>query len=142
MLSRERAPSTSASSPVTTSGTIAISYTNGYSIPTTAKQTAWDGKQDAITTTNKLSTDKISGLATVATSGSYNDLSNRPTTLKNPNALNLKVNSETSNFVSYDGSAAKTLTVKPSTTAGAFEINDGTTTKTIQLAGTFTDNNT
>lgn len=30
-------------SPVTTSGTVAISYASGYSIPTTAKQTQWDG---------------------------------------------------------------------------------------------------
>ena len=29
-------------SPVTTSGTLAISLTTGYSIPTTAKQTDWD----------------------------------------------------------------------------------------------------
>lgn len=65
-----------------------------------------------------------------------------PDALKNPNKLNLKVNSETSNFVEYDGSAAKTVTVKPSTTAGAFVISDGATDKTIQLAGAFTDNDT
>lgn len=29
-------------SPVTTSGTLALTYTSGYSIPTTAKQTEWD----------------------------------------------------------------------------------------------------
>lgn len=29
-------------SPITTSGTLALSYTSGYSIPTTAKQTNWD----------------------------------------------------------------------------------------------------
>ena len=65
-----------------------------------------------------------------------------PTSLKNPNALSLKVNSETSAFTSYDGSAVKTFTIAPSSTAGAFTISDGTTTKTIQLAGKFTDNNT
>ena len=31
-------------SPVTSSGTLAVSYANGYSIPTTAKQTEWDEK--------------------------------------------------------------------------------------------------
>lgn len=36
------------------------------------------GKQDKITATNKLSTDLISGLAAVATSGNYDDLTNRP----------------------------------------------------------------
>lgn len=65
-----------------------------------------------------------------------------PTSLKSPYSLGIKVNSETSAFVSYDGSAAKTLTIAPSSTAGAFTISDGSTTKTIQLAGKFTDNNT
>ena len=37
-----------------------------------------DGKQDKITSSNKLSASLVSGLATVATSGSYNDLSNKP----------------------------------------------------------------
>ena len=36
------------------------------------------GKQDKITSTNKLPAANVSGLATVATSGSYNDLSNKP----------------------------------------------------------------
>lgn len=38
-----------------------------------------DTKQDAITSSNKLQASLVSGLATVATSGSYNDLSNKPT---------------------------------------------------------------
>ena len=37
------------------------------------------GKQDKITSTAKLPASLVSGLATVATSGSYNDLSNKPT---------------------------------------------------------------
>lgn len=36
------------------------------------------GKQDKITSSNKLSASLVSGLATVATSGSYNDLLNKP----------------------------------------------------------------
>lgn len=59
--------------------------------------------------------------------------------LKNPHALSFKANSETSAFISYDGSAAKTITVAPSSTDGAFTISDGSTTKTIQLAGNFTN---
>lgn len=35
-------------SPITSSGTLAVTFASGYSIPTTAKQTAWDGKQDAL----------------------------------------------------------------------------------------------
>lgn len=63
-----------------------------------------------------------------------------PTSLKNPNSVTIKVGTDT--VSSYDGSAAKTFTFAASTTAGAFTVSDGTTTKTIQLAGKFTDNNT
>ena len=34
--------------PITSSGTLAVSFIDGYSIPTTAKQASWDQKQDAI----------------------------------------------------------------------------------------------
>lgn len=46
---------------------------------TTSEKTTWNGKQNAITSSNKLSASLVSGLSTVATSGSYNDLSNKPT---------------------------------------------------------------
>lgn len=45
--------------PVTSSGTIAISLANGYSIPTTEKQGEWDAKQSVIDSTHKLSADYI-----------------------------------------------------------------------------------
>ena len=67
---------------------------------TSAKVTKYDGyestingKQAAITDSNKLSASLVSGLATVATSGSYSDLQNIPTdiakieNLSNPNLL-------------------------------------------------------
>lgn len=38
---------TVANSPVTSSGTLAVSFASGYSIPTTAKQAEWDNKLDA-----------------------------------------------------------------------------------------------
>lgn len=63
-----------------------------------------------------------------------------PTALKNPNSMTIKAGTAT--VSSYDGSAAKTFTVAASTTAGAFTISDGTTTRTIQLAGKFTDADT
>ena len=48
-------------SPITTHGTIAISLASGYSIPTTAKQTAWDGAVSAKHThSNKSVLDGIS----------------------------------------------------------------------------------
>lgn len=42
-------------------------------------QTQIDGKQATINSSNKLSASYVSGLAAVATSGSYNDLTNQPT---------------------------------------------------------------
>lgn len=62
-----------------------------------------------------------------------------PTSLKNPNSITIKAGNDT--VSSYDGSAAKTFTFAASTKAGAFIVSDGTTSKTIQLAGQFTDNN-
>ena len=35
-------------SPITSTGTLALSFASGYSLPSTAKQTQWDAKQDAI----------------------------------------------------------------------------------------------
>lgn len=65
-------------SPVTGSGTIAITFASGYSLPTTAKQGQWDqayGWGNHASAGYALS----SSLATVATSGSYGDLSGKPT---------------------------------------------------------------
>ena len=51
-----------------------------------------EDKQDKITSSNKLSASLVSGLATVATSGSYDDLSNKPS-IPDPNNL-AKLNTE------------------------------------------------
>lgn len=45
---------------------------------TASEKQTWNGKQDAITSSNKLPVANISGLAAVATSGSYTSLSNTP----------------------------------------------------------------
>ena len=45
---------------------------------TASEKQTWSGKQDAITSTNKLPAANVSGLAAVATSGSYTSLSNTP----------------------------------------------------------------
>lgn len=50
-------------------------------------------------------------LKTVAWSGSYNDLSNKPTALKNPQALTISLNGESQG--AYDGSSAKSVNVTP-----------------------------
>lgn len=50
-------------------------------------------------------------LKAVAWSGSYNDLSNKPTALKNPQALTISLNGESQG--AYDGSSAKSVNVTP-----------------------------
>lgn len=61
-----------------TKGTVTGSGTIDLGTVITAHQDI-SGKQDKITSTAKLPASLVSGLATVATSGSYNDLSNKPT---------------------------------------------------------------
>ena len=46
-----------------------------------ASAATWNAKQDAITATNKLSATLVDGLATVATSGKYSDLTGTPTNI-------------------------------------------------------------
>ena len=43
-------------SPVTSSGTLAVSLASGYSIPTTSKQSEWDGKQAALVSGSNIKT--------------------------------------------------------------------------------------
>ena len=68
---------------------------------------------------------------------SYGNFTNTPTSLKNPNPIHIY--GETTKVLEYDGSASKSLYIKSSTTAGAFTVSDGTTSKLIQLTGSFTD---
>lgn len=52
-----------ASSPITTAGTLAVTFASGYSLPTTAKQNAWDAKYDK-PSTGIPKTDLASGVQT------------------------------------------------------------------------------
>jgi hypothetical protein len=55
------------------------SHTGNADIHVTAKEKeTWSGKQDAITETNKIPATLVDGLTAIATSGSYNDLSDKP----------------------------------------------------------------
>lgn len=79
------------------------------------------GKQDKITTTNKLSASLVSGLAAIATSGSYNDLADKPTIDNNNQKVkvgevefgaNATVNIKAGTNVSVSGSATDgTITI-------------------------------
>lgn len=55
--------------------------------------------------------------ATVATSGSYNNLSNKPSSMKNPSALTISLNGTSQG--AYDGSSAKSINVTPANIGAA-----------------------
>lgn len=66
------------------------------------------GKQDVISASNKLSASLVSGLATVATSGSYNDLANKPTIPEAAKDASLK---DRAGNVIFSANAAEDVTI-------------------------------
>ena len=66
------------------------------------------GKQDKITASNKLAASLVSGLATVATSGSYNDLTNKPSI---PSAANNAALKDTSGQTIFTANASEDVTI-------------------------------
>lgn len=79
---------------------------------TSALVTKYNGyetsKQDKITTGNKLAASLVSGLATVATSGSYNDLTNKPSI---PSAANNAALKDTSGQTIFTANASEDVTI-------------------------------
>ena len=65
-------------------------------------------KQDKITTGNKLAASLVSGLAAVATSGSYNDLTNKPSI---PSAANNAALKDTSGQTIFTANASEDVTI-------------------------------
>lgn len=76
-------------------------------------------------------------LKTIAFTGSYNDLSDKPNSLKSPNSLNIKLNGTSQ--TSYDGSTTKEVNITP---AGISAVNTSTvlTTKEQISANTNANN--
>ena len=103
-----------------------------------------DGKQDKITSSNKLAASLVSGLATVATSGSYNDLSNKPTipTVNNGKLTIQKNGTDVATFTanqSTNVTANITVPTKVSeiTNDSGFTTNKGTVTSVaVKMNGT------
>ena len=86
-----------------------------------------EDKQDKITSSNKLSASLVSGLATVATSGSYNDLSNKPTIpTVNNGTLTIKQNGTTVQTFSANQSGNVTANI----TVPTFSFSNGVLTIT------------
>ena len=94
-----------------------------------------DGKQDKITSSNKLASSLVSGLATVATSGSYNDLSNKPTipTVNNGKLTIQKNGTDVATFTANQSSSATANITVPTkvsdlTNDSGYTTNKGTVT--------------
>ena len=66
---------------------------------------------------------KLDRLATVASSGDYKDLSNKPDSLKNPSALTIKNNFGTP-IATYDGSTATSITLSPDSVGLGNVVNE------------------
>lgn len=98
-----------------------------------------EDKQDKITSSNKLSASLVSGLATVATSGSYNDLSNTPTIpTVNNGTLTIQKNGEKVQTFSANQSSSVTANITVPTKASdvnALSLDGGTInkSKTIKM---------
>lgn len=93
--------STSTNSAVTASDTV----TTGIG----KLQAQVNSKQATITSSNKLSASLVSGLATVATSGSYNDLSNKPT-IPTVNNATLTIQKNGTNVATFTANASSNVT--------------------------------
>ena len=86
-----------------------------------------EDKQDKITSSNKLSASLVSGLATVATTGSYTDLSNTPTIpTVNNGTLTIKQNGTTVQTFSANQSGNVTANI----TVPTFSFSNGVLTIT------------
>ena len=134
-------------SPITSAGTLALSFTQGYSIPTTAKQTSWDNKQDALVSGTNIKTingDSILGSGNIEiTSGGSGTLNTTNTTAQSTNAneslggnVNLHKIAKTGNF---NDLLNKPATITESTISGwGFTKNIGTVTSISVNGDTYT----
>ena len=97
------------------------------------------GKQDKITSTAKLPASLVSGLATVATSGSYKDLSNKPTILSKADVKGIKVDNATN--ADTAGKVANPFTILSSPSGGSiyetFLAYDGSAHKSFMFGTDF-----
>lgn len=98
-----------------------------------------EDKQDKITSSNKLSASLVSGLATVATSGSYNDLSNTPT-IPTVNNGTLTIQKNGTNVQTFTANQSSSVTANITVPTKASDVNalslDGGTinkSKTVKM---------
>ena len=131
-------------SPITTSGTLAITYATGYSIPTTSSQTNWDtaytdrlkwdgGSTGLNAATARTSLGLVIGTNVLAPNGSAANLTSFPTFNQNTtgsagsvaNALTAGTNITFSTGTTYDGSTAITINASSGGGSGSAAANAG-----------------
>jgi hypothetical protein len=127
-------------SPITSSGTLAISYTAGYSIPTTSSQTNWDtaytdrlkwdgGSTGLVAATARTSLGLVIGTDVLAPTGSAASLTSFPTFNQNTTGTASNVTGTVSIGNGGTGQTTKTAAfdaLSPATTKGDLIAYDGT----------------
>ena len=97
---------------LSTSTNSAVVATDSITVGIGKLQAQVNSKQAEITSSNKLSASLVSDLATVATSGSYNDLSNKPTIpTVNNSTITIQKNSTTIDSFTTNASSGKTINI-------------------------------
>jgi hypothetical protein len=127
-------------SPITSSGTLAISYTAGYSIPTTSSQTNWDtaytdrlkwdgGSTGLVAATARTSLGLVIGTDVLAPTGSAASLTSFPTFNQNTTGTASNVTGTVAIGNGGTGQTTKTAAfdaLSPATTKGDLIAYDGT----------------
>lgn len=98
---------------------------------------ALNGKQATITSSNKLSASLVSGLSTVATSGSYSDLSNKPTIPAPANNGMLDIQKNGTTVATFGANEATLITanIEVPTKVSELTNDSGYTTNTGTVTG-------
>ena len=102
---------------------------------------ALNGKQATITSSNKLNASLVSGLSTVATSGSYNDLSNKPTIPAPANNGMLDIQKNGTTVATFGANEATLITanIEVPTKVSELTNDSGYTTNTGTVTGVKTN---
>lgn len=130
--------------PVTTSGTLAISYAAGYAIPTTAKQTEWDtafadrNKWDGGSTGLTASTGRTSLGATTVGSNLFTLTNPSAVTFPRFNADNTVSALSASDFRTAIGAGTSSTTGTVTSVGGTGTVNGLTLTGTVTSSGNLT----
>lgn len=134
-------------SPVSTSGTLTASLVNAdankvFAGPTSGAAAAPSYRSLVAADIPSLTASKISDFSTEVakvkvSSATAADSATVATSVSN--ALTIKVGTTPTSLASFNGSAARNITIAAGSTSGTLTVGDGTTTATITLAGKFSD---